>query len=558
MADANYAGPSLEEVCDVWFQILSGLHQLHRKQLIHLDMKDDNCMVGQDGKTVKVGDLGATRVHNPDSRRHMDTNVVALGMRAPELLMGTKRYGPEVDVWAAGVTIAQFASGRMPFIPTRLTDDREEDLLGCIAASRATPPSLHWLHIDRPFTQRLRHRRLAVREDLDGSVSRAATHGLLSRSKEQGCYGRFDIGQDHPLVDLLDSMLCLEPTFRLTAEQALNHPALAAARAQHECSSAAVQAAAAHTGLNHSVAPEAPLPREVQDVEMKENDPEQPKDPAASTHGLGGSVRGWKRAREDGHQHDDAGGEPAGDVNKGFGRQESQGAPFHAPPNGSASAAAAVVQPLDQPMHDPHNNGGEPARGGELQQPDVNMADPPPHPDDEGHSGRHAANNQPPAIHGQPPPPTGNAADADRRADNGHRSPASAAGQPQAGEAPDQAVHQDDGGDQQRLDPAGIESSRRGAKRGRDDDRDEGGDEMGDQPQGELPDQDMPPVGHPGGDEQAENAADEGRGGAVLLPEQAEPAAKRRRRIPPDEQPLKRLRRSPRLRKRRRREEGHE
>ncbi|CEM17491.1 unnamed protein product [Vitrella brassicaformis CCMP3155] len=47
--------------------------------------------------------------------------------------------------------------------------------------------------------------------------------------------------------------------------------------------------------------------------------------------------------------------------------------------------------------------------------------------------------------------------------------------QPQAGEAPDQAMHQDDGGDQQRLDPAGIESSRRGAKRGRNDDRDEGG-----------------------------------------------------------------------------------
>ncbi|CEL96855.1 unnamed protein product [Vitrella brassicaformis CCMP3155] len=230
----QYKGPLVEEACDAAYDLLMGLNHLHKSRLIHLDMKQDNCLVGEDGETLKVGDLGAMIAYKSNPKKAMDTNVVALGMRAPELLMGAFKYGPEVDIWATGVTLAKFVSGDLPFLPTGSDCDRRVDMLTSIASNRAMAPSLE--HIDHlPATKRLQTRYgVEVREDADGSMSRSATHQLLTRSSEEGCYGRTDIAPNHPLVDLIDRMLTIEPSRRITAGEALNHPALAGAKARYE------------------------------------------------------------------------------------------------------------------------------------------------------------------------------------------------------------------------------------------------------------------------------------------------------------------------------------
>jgi serine/threonine protein kinase len=53
--------------------------------------------------------------------------VVTLAYRAPELLCGARRYGPGVDVWAAGVLLAELLL-RAPVFPDGAGGQSERDV----------------------------------------------------------------------------------------------------------------------------------------------------------------------------------------------------------------------------------------------------------------------------------------------------------------------------------------------------------------------------------------------------------------------------------------------
>ena len=94
-------------------QLCSGLAYLHEKDIVHRDLKPANVLVQEAGPSVdaKVGDLGlARRVSNDmpatggDSAGppNMTTGMTTLWYRAPEVLLGSQRYGIAVDMWALG------------------------------------------------------------------------------------------------------------------------------------------------------------------------------------------------------------------------------------------------------------------------------------------------------------------------------------------------------------------------------------------------------------------------------------------------------------------------
>lgn len=51
----------------------------------------------------------------PDENRNMTQEVVTQYYRAPELLMGTKHYGPSVDIWSIGCIFAELLGRRILF-----------------------------------------------------------------------------------------------------------------------------------------------------------------------------------------------------------------------------------------------------------------------------------------------------------------------------------------------------------------------------------------------------------------------------------------------------------
>lgn len=78
---------------------------------MHPDLKPANILITKEG-SVKLADLGPARrmISNLTDNDRYSPNVVSLWYRAPEILLGDRRYGCAVDMWSVGCIMAQMWS----------------------------------------------------------------------------------------------------------------------------------------------------------------------------------------------------------------------------------------------------------------------------------------------------------------------------------------------------------------------------------------------------------------------------------------------------------------
>ena len=79
-----------------------------KNHILHRDMKAANLLISNDG-SLKIADFGLARSFDPSvvtdtgSHRRRYTNcVVTRWYRPPELLLGARQYGAEIDIWGIG------------------------------------------------------------------------------------------------------------------------------------------------------------------------------------------------------------------------------------------------------------------------------------------------------------------------------------------------------------------------------------------------------------------------------------------------------------------------
>ena len=106
-------------------QIVSGLVYIHRKGIIHRDVKLENILLTDGGRRVVLADFGFSSAWLPGKKMH--TFCGSHEYAAPELFQKNPNYGPKVDVWGLGILVYALAVGRLPF---RIT--KEKDLLTLI------------------------------------------------------------------------------------------------------------------------------------------------------------------------------------------------------------------------------------------------------------------------------------------------------------------------------------------------------------------------------------------------------------------------------------------
>jgi serine/threonine protein kinase len=99
---------TLLEIKIIMRMILSGLDSMHKMGLMHRDIKPSNLLIDSFG-VVKLADFGQCRVVDPSFLYTHD--VGTKWYKAPEILLGNKKYTEKVDMWSVGCIMAELLDG---------------------------------------------------------------------------------------------------------------------------------------------------------------------------------------------------------------------------------------------------------------------------------------------------------------------------------------------------------------------------------------------------------------------------------------------------------------
>lgn len=141
----------MEHIKSLLFQLLSGVSYLHEECVIHRDLKPSNLLLNKSG-LLKIADFGISRECGNPIKPYTPT-VVTLWYRAPELLLGTKTYSTEIDIWSVGCILAELLTFKPIFC-----GETEIEQVKKIFSILGTPSEATWdgFH-DLPFAKYFAH-----------------------------------------------------------------------------------------------------------------------------------------------------------------------------------------------------------------------------------------------------------------------------------------------------------------------------------------------------------------------------------------------------------------
>lgn len=176
------------------YQLLAGLAFCHQNRVLHRDLKPQNLLINNEGE-LKLADFGLARAFGIPVRCYTH-EVVTLWYRAPDVLMGSRKYGTQVDIWSIGCIFAEMVNGRPLFAGTS-----DQSQLNLIFKALGTPSVKTW-----PDMAALPE----YKPDQWGKYQAQPLKKLCKRLDSAG-------------LDLLGKMLAYDPSRRISAEEALQH-----------------------------------------------------------------------------------------------------------------------------------------------------------------------------------------------------------------------------------------------------------------------------------------------------------------------------------------------
>lgn len=176
------------------YQLLTGVAYCHHHRVLHRDLKPQNLLINREGE-LKLADFGLARAFGIPVRSYTH-EVVTLWYRAPDVLLGSRKYSTPVDIWSIGCIFAEMVNGQ-----TLFTGTSEQSQLETIFKHLGTPTEALFPGISELPDWRANFEQHPAPKTLQSLVPSLEPSG----------------------VDLLESMLTYDPARRITAQDARHH-----------------------------------------------------------------------------------------------------------------------------------------------------------------------------------------------------------------------------------------------------------------------------------------------------------------------------------------------
>ena len=175
------------------YQMFNALQNIHRKGIVHRDIKPQNLLINEETGELKVCDFGSAKRIESDQRSV--SYIQSRYYRAPELMYDCQYYTSAIDVWSAGCVLAEmFLVGQPIFL--------------------GLSPAAQLYEIERIIGPPSGNDLASFKHNLDISFPLAEPLGLKNALPSN---------TPKNAIDLLQKIFVYNPKERLTATKCLEH-----------------------------------------------------------------------------------------------------------------------------------------------------------------------------------------------------------------------------------------------------------------------------------------------------------------------------------------------